>query len=482
MKTIPGASSEQQHLYQVVAEQIISLVGSGTFRPGDKIPSIRELSRQQQVSVNTVKVAYGYLEDRNIIEARPQSGYYVSARLPHPPGEPDISDHPVDPLEISSSQLVLKIMRDVQDKGKVQFGAAIPDPKLVPTVKLNRLLTATCRRYPVESTAYSMPPGNKRLRKQVAKRMLKAGCVLHPDQIIVTNGASEAVYLALRATCKPGDTVAIGTPIYFNFVQMLEQLGLRVIEIPVSPSKGLHLNLLKRAFSENSVQACVAISNFDNPLGSCLNDTKKETLVQLCSRFKVPLIEDDINGDLSFSNDRPSVGKAWDREGNVLLCSSFSKTIAPGYRVGWIAPGKFFERVMQQKIVTNIASATPPQLALAEFLENGGYEHHLRHIRRKYAEKISLMGEAVGRYFPGGTKVTRPEGGFSLWVELPEPVNTLELYIFAEKKGITIAPGLLFSTMGKYTHCLRLNGACWSEENRPAVTTLGRLACDLAAG
>ena len=475
METQQDTRMIEKHLYREVAGKIATLIDSGTYRPGDRVPSIRELSRQEQVSINTVKVAYGFLEDRRVIEARPQSGYYVSARLPEIPREPEINTNDISPLNISSSNLVVRIMRDVLDPAKVQFGAAIPDPSLIPWEKLSRILASEARRHKSESTLYAMPPGSKRLRHQVAKWMIKAGCMLNGEEIVITSGASEAVFLALRSICKPGDTVAVGAPIYFNFVQMLELLDLRVIEIPNSPIDGLHLESLRHALQHNRIACCLVVSNYDNPLGSSLSNERKEELAKLLANAGVPLIEDDINGDLSHGDERPTVAKAWDRTGNVLLCSSFSKTLAPGYRVGWISPGRYMDKVLHQKIVTNIASATPTQLAVAEFLENGGYAHHLRSISKVYAAKVARMAEAIGTYFPTGTRVTRPAGGFTLWVELAENIDTVALYAKAEKMKITIAPGSLFSTSGKFANCLRLNSAFWSEDTRWAVEALGRM-------
>ncbi len=466
-------------LYREVAERIAALVAGGTFRTGDRLPSIREMSRQAQVSINTVKVAYSHLEDRCLIEARPQSGYYVCPRPLELPREPRISLRPIGPQEISSSRLVMRLMKNTLDSGKVQFGAAIPDPQLIPAQKLGRILAVACRSHAPESAGYATSPGNRRLRSQIARWMLKAGCTLNPEELIITTGASEAVSLALQVLCRPGDTVAIGSPIYFNFVQILQLLNLRVIEIPTSPTEGLHLDTLRQALRTNKIACCVVISNFDNPLGSCLTDRKKQELVEMLEGAGVPLIEDDINGDLSHGDERPSVAKAWDRTGNVLLCSSFSKTLAPGYRVGWIAPGRCFEETLHRKLVTNIASASPTQLAVAEFLANGGYGHHLRAIRKAYATKLARMGDAIARYFPAGTRVTRPAGGFSLWLELPADVDTVALYVAAEEQKIVIAPGRIFSTRGKYRNCLRLNGAFWSEETRWAVESLGRMATEL---
>ena len=466
-------------LHKQVAERIAALVSGGTFRVGDRLPSIREMSRQAQVSINTVKAAYAHLEDRCLIEARPQSGYYVCPPPMEPPREPRVAGRDIAPRGISSSKLVERLMRATLDGDKVQFGAAIPDPALVPAGKLGRIMAAACRNHPGESTAYATGYGHGRLRSQIGRWMLKAGCTLSADDIIITGGASEAVFLALQAVTKPGDTVAMGSPMYFNFVQMLQLLDLRVVEIPTSPSEGLHLPTLRSALAANDIACCLVIGNFDNPLGSCLDDQRKRELTELLAAAGVPLVEDDINGDLCHGEERPSVCKAWDRDGNVLLCSSFSKTLAPGYRVGWIAPGRYLEQVLHRKLVSNIASASPGQLVVAEFLADGGYSRHLRAIRRLYAAKLGRMAEDIARSFPAGTRVTRPSGGFTLWLELPAEVDTVDLYASAEREKISFAPGRIFSTRGDYGNCLRLNGAFWSEKTSWAVHALGRMAGEL---
>jgi DNA-binding transcriptional MocR family regulator len=297
---------------------------------------------------------------------------------------------------------------------------------------------------------------------------------------VITSGCVEGVVLALRAICRPGDTVVIETPVYFNFLQMIQDLGLKALEIPTSARGGISLDALEYALDRNAgeVKACIVISNFNNPLGSRMSDEDKQRLVEMLDVRQIPLIEDDIYGDLSYSDDRPSVAKSFDRNGNVLLCSSFSKTLAPGYRVGWIAAGRYQELIERGKMLANIATASPTQLAIAEFLANGGYEHHLRSIRRVYARQVAQMGDAIGRAFPEGTRVSRPQGGFFLWVEMPAGVDSLGLYRQARALGITIAPGLIFSVEGKHLNCIRLNAACWNPTVEVAVETLGRLASE----
>jgi len=474
--------SAQQPLYEQVAGRIAGLIEEGTFRPGERVPSIRKLSSQLQVSLNTVKEAYALLEDRRLLEAKPQSGYYVRARLPELPDEPVVDPPNLNPTEVSIGRLYRMVMRDFLDPELLQFGIAHPNNDLLPIDRLNRMLASESRRFRLQSVAYQLPPGCERLRKQIAKRMLAAGCVLHPDQIVITSGCVEAVVLSLRALCKPGDTVAIETPVYFNFLQLIEDLGLKTLEIPTSPVSGISLDALAYALDNHpgQVKACLVLTNYNNPFGGQMSDADKQRLVALLERHGVPLIEDDIYGDLSFSDQRPTVAKAWDASGNVLLCSSFSKTLAPGYRVGWIAAGRYQEQIERGKMIANVATASPPQLAIAEFLANGGYDHHLRSIRRVYAQKTAQMADAIGRYFPEGTRVTRPKGGFVLWAEMPECVDSRQMYERARREGISIAPGPLFSATGKYRNCVRLNAAFYSEQVEGAVATLGRIACELA--
>ncbi|MCP4023836.1 MAG: PLP-dependent aminotransferase family protein [Desulfobacteraceae bacterium] len=465
----------QQHLYETVAENVSHLIDQGTFKAGDKVPSLRNLSRLMKVSINTAKEAYAYLEDRRVIEARPQSGYYVCGCLCDIPREPDIKKAQFNPSTVSTSELVTHIMRDSLDPNLVQFGAAIPDPELLPAKKLNRMLSSEARRHQSESVEYSIPPGCLKLRKQIAKRMLHCGCSLSPDEIVITNGGTEAIFLALKSICKRGDTLAIESPVYFSFLQMIQELGLKALEIPSSPREGISIDALKYALNQQKVQACLVISNFSNPLGGKIPDAKKKLLVNLLDQHGIPLIEDDVHGDLSYNNDRPSVAKSYDQNNNVLFCSSFSKTLAPGYRVGWVVPGKFQARVERLKMIYSIGSASPTQLAVAEFLANGGYSRHLRSICRIYEKKVVMMGEAIGRFFPEGTCVTRPKGGFVLWVQLPKSVNSRRLYGEAKKFGISIAPGSIFSTTDHFNNYIRLNAAFWSKKNQWAVETLGKI-------
>jgi DNA-binding transcriptional MocR family regulator len=470
-------------LYEEVAAKISGMIEKGTYRPGERIPSIRNLSRQMHVSINTVMEAYAHLENVGMVEARPQSGYYVRSRLPEPEARRMKwkATENLAPNPVTLGDIPLQVMRNISNISLVPLGGGIPNPDLLPIDKLNRMLATESRRFRIQSVSYTAPSGSKRLRTQIAKRSLNSGCSLSPEDIVITSGCVEAVTLALQATCRPGDTVAIGSPVYYTFLNSIQWMGLKVLEIPSTSREGMNLEVLSYAIKHNPVNACILISNFNNPLGSLMPDEKKRELVALLARHDIPLIEDDVYGDLAFGPVRPTAIKTFDKKGLVLLCSSFSKTLAPGYRIGWIVPGRFQQKIEQLKTLFNIATASPTQLAIAEFLANGNYDHHLRTIRRVYARQVAQVRDAVGRHFPKGTRVTRPEGGFVLWVEMPEEINSLMLYEEALQKGISIAPGVVFTTTGdKFSNCIRLNAAFWSERIEQALETLGGMAEALA--
>lgn len=464
------------NLYEKVAASISQMIDQGTFRPGDRIPSVRAISRRMQVSMTTAMEAYRLLEDRELIEARPQSGHYVRFISQKALSEPKPTTPRKKPTSVTLDELVRMVMQDSQNPNLIPLGMAVPDPENLPVNKLNRILGSMLRLKGPQSLSYEMSPGYNPLRVQIARRSLYAGCSLNPREILITSGCQEAVMLSLMAVCRPGDTVAIESPTYFNHLQTLEALQLKAIEIPTHPRHGVSLEALEDVLSKKRARACLFIPNFSNPLGSLMPDDRKEALAGMLAHYDVPLIEDDICGDLGFSLERPKVVKAFDKKGMVLLCSSFSKTLAPGYRIGWVSPGCFQAEIERLKSACSIATATAPQMAVAEFLINGGYDHHLRKIRRIYMQQIWSMSRAVGKFFPKGTRVTRPAGGFVLWLELPEQVNSLKLYEQALEAGITIAPGPIFSVRQGYENHIRLSAAFWSDKIEKAIATLGGLA------
>ncbi len=476
------ATPKPTALYVTLADELQSLVGQGTLRPGHRVPSVRRMALQRDVSISTVIQAYTLLENRGVLEARPQSGYYVRARLPGDVPEPRMARPMAKPRYVGVNDLTAEIMMSATDPGAVPLGAALPDHTLFPTKKLARLLGAVGRNDPALLGRYAMNWGYDPLAREIARRYLQTGTPLAHDELVITLGCAEAINLSLRAVTKPGDTVALESPAYFGFLETIQSLNLRALEVPTDPRTGICLDATRDALENNDVKVVLVMPTYQNPLGSCMPDEKKERLYRLLADYDVPAIEDDIYGDLHFGERRPKPLKAWDTDGRVLLCSSFSKTLAPGLRVGWCAPGRYLERVRRLKFTNTLGTPVVLQKTVSDFLRNGGYDHHLRSIRRAYQNQLHLFSQAVLRHFPEGTRLSRPQGGFVLWVELPPGVDTLRLHRDALKHRINIAPGALFSVKDRYRNCLRLNcGLPWSEPIEAAVRTLGELARKQAA-
>jgi DNA-binding transcriptional MocR family regulator len=428
------------------------------------------------VSISTVLQAYMNLEDRNWIEAKPQSGFYVRPGRNFPP-EPKASAPSPLVTRVGVSELVAQVFQSAHDPQVIQLALSTPSPDHLPVKRLNRLMAAATARSGARALSYDFPPGYGPLRHEIAKRSIEAGCRLSENEIVTTHGTMEALNLCLRAVAKAGDIIAIESPAFYGTLQIIESLGMKALEIPTDPRDGIVLDALTSAIRRQKVKACLFVTNFSNPLGSCMPDTDKKALVELLARREIPLIEDDIYGDLHFGAVRPKTAKAYDKEGLVLLCSSFSKTLAPGYRVGWAAPGRFRSQVESLKFTSSMATVTAPQMAIADFLQSGGYDRYLRKLRRVLSTQVQQMSDAVGRYFPAGTKATRPQGGYVLWVELPRSVDSLELHRRALEQKVSIAPGPIFSAKQKYKNFIRLScGLPWSEKVDRAVQTLADLA------
>jgi DNA-binding transcriptional MocR family regulator len=463
--------------YERVAALIEDQVQRGALRVGDRVPSVRSLSRHQRVSVGTVLEAYVRLEARGLLEARPRSGFYV--RVPHVdrPPEPRFRARAAAPAPVGPAAVIVSVMEAAGNARVVPLGAACPSPELLPYRALNRFLRVAIARNPTHSSRYESSRGSEALRRQIARRALLSGCEIAPADVIVTCGAIEALQLCLRAVTRPGQLVALESPTYFGILQVLEALGLRAVEIPTHPRDGLDLGRLAAALRTHRIAACVAMPTLQNPLGAAMPLAAKRELVTLLARHGVPLIEDDVYGDLVYGATRPPAARSFDRKGLVLYCSSFSKTLGPGFRVGWVDAGRFTTEVDRLKFMSTVATASLPQVVIAHFLERGAYERHLRRLRAAFQAQTLRMSAAIARHFPAGTRISRPAGGFVLWVELPEGADAVALHRRALAESISISPGPIFSAAGRFQRMLRINcGHPWSPQIERAAATLGRLA------
>jgi DNA-binding transcriptional MocR family regulator len=442
---------------------------------------VRQFSRQQRVSVPTALQAYATLETRGLIAARPKSGFFVCPRQADLVREPSYAITRSKVTDLPEISPIDSLLADHSNQQLVPLGAAVPSGDLLPGEKLARTIGSIARRLGPRSIVYDPSPGSEMLRREIARRSLEYGTPLKPDDFIITIGGTEALSLALRATCQPGDTVIIESPTYYGLVYMLRELKLRALPIRVDGAHGLDLDALESALRRPRASACVLIPNFNNPTGTLMPDENKRRLLEILEARKIPIIEDDIYGDLQHAGPRPRCIKTFDRNGSVLLCSSFSKTLAPGYRIGYIAAGRWHDQVLALKKSSTLAGATLPALAIAEFLKNGGYDRYLRSLRLKYRQQVARMREAIVETFPEGIGLSRPQGGFVLWCELPKTVDSVALFRQARSAGISIAPGPLFSAQNDFQNYIRLNcGHPWSPQIERSIGILGHLVKRLA--
>lgn len=465
-------------LYEHLADELGQAIDRGALRGGDRLPSVRRLAQERSVSVATVLEAYLRLENAGLIEVRPKSGHFVRRRSALT-AEPRTPRPCTTPSRVSVSDAYTKILSAMRDPELLAFGAATIDPSYLPIAALNRIITQILREMTTVGARYEGAPGLLTLRRQVARRAVEAGMALTENDLCTTIGATEGLSLALRAVAKPGDVIAVESPAYFGMLQAIAGLGMRAIEIPANPRTGLDVSAFEDIVRSQPVRALMIAPTVSNPLGSIMPDEDRERLVKLTRRLDIPVIEDDVYGELVFDGTRPRPLRAFagaSDESHVLHVSSVSKTLAPGYRVGWIAGGRWHDQIVRIKYSQSLACPTLPGMAVAEFLASGGYDRHLRRLRTAVAGNVERYREAIATQFPDGTRVSAPRGGFVLWVELPPGVDALALHEQALRRRIVVAPGPLFSARQRFANFIRISaGMPWSDRVADGLKTLARL-------
>lgn len=473
MKTATG---KEELIYLRIAKNIEHKINNEVIKLGDKLPSIREMCREHGVSMSSALQAYYVLEGKGLIESRPQSGYYVCYTNKQFLCCPDTTK-PVNSTAVEETdRIISKVYAEIGTKNNLQLSLGVPATSLLPVAKLNKALTQAIRELN-GGTAYELTQGNLKLRRQIARGSFTWNGKLHENNIITTAGCMNALSFCLMSIVQKGDTIAVESPVYFGILQLAQSLGLKVMELPTNPTTGVEIEALKKALKEKKIKLCVLISNFNNPLGSCMPDEHKREVVKLMEKYNVPLIEDDLYGDVYFGNHRPTCCKTYDESGIVLWCGSVTKTLAPGYRSGWVAPGKFMEKVLKTKNYHSISASSITQEAVGNFLESGRYENHLRKLRHTLHGNSMQFMRAISEYFPVDTKVSHPQGGFMQWVELNKKVDGIKLYELALQHKISIAPGRMFTLQKQYNNCIRLSyGLEWNDKIDNALKTVGKLA------
>ncbi|MGC5745292.1 PLP-dependent aminotransferase family protein [Chryseobacterium sp. NFX27] len=465
----------KEFIYTEIADGIASQIRNGVLKAGDRLPSVRMMCQEHQVSMNTAKRVFLELESQSLIESKPQSGYFVSRLMSVKLPLPEVSRPSLIANNDEPDELISRVYENMGKKGLTFFSIGIPSGDLLPQAKLKKEIINATRELKDGGTEYEELQGNLKLRRMIAVRSLQWGGNLSENDLVTTNGGMNALSFCLMALGKPGDTIAIESPCYPGILQLANGLGLNVLELPTHPTTGIEIEALRKVIPQ--IDLCLLIPNFNSPLGSCMPDENKKEIVKILSENGIPLIEDDVYGDLYFGPGRPKCCKSFDRDGNVLYCSSISKTLAPGYRVGWIAPGRYKDKIMKLKLLHSTSSISIVNEAVANFLKSGRYEKHLQQMRRALQNNYQNYVQTIADYFPEGTKTSRPQGGLSLWVEFDKNIRTTELYDLAIKQNISIAPGRMFTLQDQFENCMRLCiGLPWTEETRLCLQHVGTLA------
>lgn len=446
----------QLKLYEKIANALRDNIHTGLFVEGDKLPSIRKLVSEFKVSISTVQQAYHQLEIEGLIEARPKSGYFVAHKI-ETPSLPFTSRPAQRPIEVSQWQDVLEVLLAKENEQVIQLQHAMPNMKISSLSPLLKKMSWLMRQQAELSLPYCDIKGTLALREQIVDLATNSGCVLHPDDLVITSGCQEALSVCLRAVAEPLDIVAVESPSFYGSMQAIKAANLKAIEIPTNAENGLSLEALELALEQWPIKAILVTPTVNNPMGYSMSEKDKKRLYQLAQSYDISIIEDDIYGDISYQSPRPKTIKSFDEDGRVLLCSSFSKTVAPGIRVGWIAPGRYRDKVTHVKYVSSSMCPTLPQLAMADFIQSGAYARHTRKVRLLYKQGRDHLIQCIKQHFPIGTRISFPQGGYILWVELDKCYDAVKVYTQCKKSSVTIAPGTLFSATGKFRHCMRLN-------------------------
>ncbi|OON41971.1 GntR family transcriptional regulator [Izhakiella australiensis] len=461
--------------YQKLVDEIRQQIASGVWLPGDKLPSLREQVARSGMSLMTVMHAYQVLESLGTLVSRPQSGYYVAPQAEFL-RQPEAHQKVQLAESVDINTFIFDVLQATRDPHILPFGSAFPDPDLFPQRALMRSLNTVAHSMKPEDALNNLPPGNEALRKTLAQRYAMQGIAVAPDEIVITNGAMEALNLSLQAVTEPGDWVVVENPCFYGALQAVERLKLRAVAIASDPQHGLDLDALREALSRWPIKACWLMTNYQNPLGCSLSDEKKAQLVSLLQEKGAFLIEDDVYAELGTDGEHRHPARYWDSQGTVLHCSSFSKNLVAGFRVGWVAAGRHAAKIQRLQLMSTLSTSVPMQLALAHYLTSNSYDRHLRALRRSLAQRKMLARRALTRWLPPEVNINDAQGGYFLWIELPPDLDAMQLYYRALARNISIAPGKMFSSGDQYANYFRFNASwAWGDEQEQAARILGEL-------
>ena len=470
-------------LYQQIARQWAQLIHNGTLARGEKLPSVRTLARQHGVAATTVVQALHWLEDARLIVARPRSGFFVASRPAAVPALREVVAPvrgPGRPREVSVDWLGQRILGNEPPAGLLSLSGGTPGLDLLDAERLRRAVARAVQRHRHLLCLYPSTTGQEEARRALARYATSLGCTLDPARIIITSGCMDGIALCLRAVTQPGDVVVLESPTHFSFLEMLQSLHLRALEVPTHPRHGLSLDALQLALDTQPVKAVLLVPTLSNPLGACMPQGERRRLVQMAERHGVAVIEDAVYNDLADSEEMRRSVKSWDANGQVMLCHSFSKTLAPGLRLGWVEAGRWSDAVRQLKTMQSGSQSAILELALADLITQPGHAAAMRQLRERAGARMQAAREVIAAHFPHGTRVGNPPGGLLLWLALPSGLEALRLHQACLQEGILVAPGTLFSAGGRFRNGLRVGlGGEWTPAHLDGLRRIGQIASRL---
>ncbi|MCA1899177.1 MAG: PLP-dependent aminotransferase family protein [Chloroflexi bacterium] len=460
-------------LYQQIGAYLRQAILSGSLSAGTRLPACRQLARDLGVNRSTVENAYAELEADGLVFSRMGSGTYV---LPQNP-TPAISKNSDAALPLWQQSLrsnhILRKSDAVDDMlaaaghpHPISFASGVSDARQFPTEEFRKIIQSVMRRDQISALEYGERNGYAPLREGIAHILASQGLQTHPENVLITAGSQQAIFLTTQVLLKPNDVVLVEDPTYSSALDLFRTLGFQVIGVPMD-GQGMQVEKMETLLQQYHPKLIYTIPNFHNPTGTCLSGARRRQLIALADRYNVPILEDDFVGDLRYEGHAQPSLKALDPGGQVIYVSTFSKMLMPGLRVGFIvADGPVYDSLLNFKRLSDLATSTLIQRALDAFVTVGRYQAYLHRSCQVFRKRRDAMLEAIDRRLPPSVSFDTPKGGLFIWLKLPESMSASELLPVACKEGVAFAPGSLFFTDGvSGDEWIRLNFASQPAED-----------------
>lgn len=448
-------------------------IETGTWKANEKLPSLRQQVEISGFSLITVMNAYKELEAQGLIYSKEKLGYFVTEN----PLQVALAKKVIVNEKIEINSLVFRYLKSIQSERIIPLGSAFPDSQLLYSPKLMQTLAQQAKYRVGYEQMPSLPPGNYELRKLIAQRYCMQGIPTDPSDIVITTGGLDALNLSLRTMTQVGDYILLQETIFYGAWQVAENLGLKVITIPEHPEHGLDLEAFEKAITSYPIKVCLLMLNSHNPIGFTVSDKIKFELAKLLHQYEIYLIEDDVYEELYYDQKRPRSMKYYDQQNLILHCSSFSKTLGAGFRVGWVYAGKFSDHIQHLQLMSTVSVNSFIQNALVDYVSHRHYEKHLKTLRKTLKKIKNQYFNYLKKNLPQNCSVHYYPSGYFLWVTLPENIESNHIYESMIQNNISIAPSLLFYRKNKKYNHIRIN--CSFEINDGIIKALDFLIVEI---